>query len=146
MDSDSSKEPKEKKRYELSFLVVSEEASREVLRLAGQHGIEITAESQLKKINLAYKIRQCTQAYFGFLALFSSPEDIKALERDLKTTSSILRSMVISLPAKREVEAGAAAVRETYKPPTRRPARMPVKRAQALSNEALEKKIEEILQ
>jgi ribosomal protein S6 len=145
METDFSKEVKDKKQYELSFLIVSEEASRDVLRLVGQHKIEVMAESQLKKINFAYKIGQFTSGYFGFVTVLAFPEEIKSLEHDLKTTPAVLRSLIISLSAKRETEAGVT--KEIRRSPAiRRPARSPANRPQTLSNEALEKKIEEILQ
>lgn len=143
------KEGRDKKRYELSFLTTTEEASRDILRLVNQHGIEVKTESQPKKINLAYKIKQATSAYFGFFILMSLPEDAKSLEHDIKTVPAVLRSLIITLPTKRDSEARAAA-KENYKAATtaKRPtyASAPaIKHPQVLSNEALEKKIEEIL-
>jgi len=146
MAEDFSKETKDKKRYELSFLIVNEEASRDVLRLVGQHKIDVVAEGQTRKINFAYKVGKFTGGYFGFLTVLSAPEDIKLLERDLNTTPAVLRSLIIALPVKRQAAGTRAVAKEAPRPFTRRPVRQPAAHPQPLSNEALERKIEEILQ
>ncbi len=140
-------EPADKKSYELSFLVKNEDDALEVRKLVAQHEAEIRGEGALRKLNLAYPIKHVSQAYFGFMNLAVLPADAKSLERDLSANTAVLRALIIKLPKERT----AAAVMDFKKSvrPTalRRPLRTEVpQQPKPLSNEALEKKIEEILQ
>jgi ribosomal protein S6 len=144
-------EPADKKQYELSFLLLAENGVEGVLKLLSQHGAEVRAEGHLRKINLAYPIKKATQAYFGFVDFAGEPAEVKLLERDLESNAAVLRSLIIKLPKARFAPSG-----DTRKPamkPTMMPSRKPMISTEApkpkpvpLSNEALEKKIEEILQ
>src|SRR3989304_2406271 len=89
---------KDKKLYELAFLLENESGVAEVLRLCRQHNLEIKSENQPKKIDLAYKIGKSMQARFGCMRLFGLPDDIKLLESDLRTTPQVQRSMIVWLP------------------------------------------------
>ncbi|RJQ29341.1 30S ribosomal protein S6 [Candidatus Parcubacteria bacterium] len=136
----------DKRDYELSFLVQREEAAREVQRLLAQHGGEMASEGQLRKIQLAYPVKKETEAYFGFLSARLHPASAKLLERDLETSAAVLRFLIIRLPSSRAVSASLQ--RPRVRPPfvRREPSPEPQRRTASLSNEALEKKIEEILQ
>lgn len=135
----------EKKSYELAFLVKEESAVHDLRRIVEQHEVEIQSESQLKKINLAYKIKKVGEAYFGFLRLFSEPAAMQSLARDLRTSPTTLRFLVVVLP--RENRGSGESHPRPERPSLRRlPIAREVRQSQPLSNEALEKKIEEILQ
>ncbi|MDO8537063.1 MAG: hypothetical protein Q7R94_02345 [bacterium] len=147
-----SKEGAEKKNYELAVLLRDEESSREVLKLLGQHQIEVQETGQPKKINLSYPVKHIREAIFEFFSLFSLPENIKLLEQDLKGNTAILRSMVVGIPRDRAAARGMVDSRRRVSG-SRRPASpspsyevKPVPHKATLSNEAIEKKIEEILQ
>ena len=133
-----------KKSYEVSFLVEREEGVEEVKRLLGQHGNEAFYEFPYKKVNLAYPIEKKEQAIFGSIKVLSEPQNIKLLEKDLKTNKNILRCLIVALPVEKKTEG-----EEMKKPsiPMRRPSSIQREASpKPLSNEAIEKKIEEILQ
>ncbi len=137
-------EDSEKKAYEISFLLGSEDKIDDIRKLLSQHGVDIAQEFGEKKINLAYPIKHLTQALFFALRVSSGPEEIKLLEKDLRSNKNALRSLIIALPVEKNVR-GERAPRPAM--PTRRTGviqREP--KARHLSNEAIEKKIEEILQ
>ena len=128
----------ELKDYEISFLLRQEKEAEDVLKLLKREGAEIISEGTLKKIPLAYKIKKQSEAYFGYLHFRMFKDKVKSLEKDILTTSAILRSLIVTPPFVRS------------KPePRARPRIAPAPAAQIgapLSNEAIERKIEEILQ
>ncbi len=140
----------EKKSYEVSFLSESEDKVSDVRRLIGQYGIDVVQEFPEKKINLSYPINKVTQALFVALKVLSEPDKIKLLEKDLNSSKSVLRSLIITTPKTRVVRGDTAQkpvtpARRTGVP-TREPREPREPRVKPLSNEAIEKKIEEILQ
>jgi ribosomal protein S6 len=146
-------EDKDKKEYELALLLKSEGDLAGVMTLVGQHNAEGVSEPRAKRLQLAYEIKGNTEAVFVYFTFKMFGDDIKALEHDLGTRADVLRSMVIASPAPAErTAASPMPPREERRPRT--PSYTPappseVPRPQAprpLSNEALEKKIEEILQ
>lgn len=144
MASDQIKEAEEKRDYELSFLVKTEGDVREVARLLEQHKADIRVEGQLSKISLAYKIKHESQAVFGFFRFSALPSDAKSLEKDLESNPGIMRSLVIILPTQR---AAVEEIARRKRPAEPRREGIPPEARQykPLSNEAIEKKIEEIL-
>ena len=146
---------KDKKEYELAVLVKTEEDLSPVVALVKRHNGEMTAEPKPKKLGLAYEIKKNKEAILAHMTFKMDAQDAKALEKDLLTTAEVIRSIIIASPAPAMTSAERQAM------PTGRPERRPrmmarpssaptaeVKPAPAgpLSNEALEKKIEEILQ
>jgi ribosomal protein S6 len=150
MDNNQTNESAEKKSYELSFLVKDEGGAREVSKLLLQHEVVVRGEGQLKKLNLAYEIKHVSQAYFGFVNFAGFPAEVKSLERDLRSNTAVLRALIIKLPKEKTGMAAAAELRRPAKPFVRRrpvgPQLEASKASKPLSNEAIEKKIEEILQ
>lgn len=148
-------ELKDKKGYELSLLLREEGSVKGVLKLLSQHGMEIKEEGQLRKIQFAYPVEHVEQGYFGFLKILSLPSEVKALEKDLRTENGVLRSMIVTLPTGKKAMAEASP-RQPFSRRPDRPAGPAPRRSSApsteapvhktLSNEAIEKKIEEILQ
>jgi ribosomal protein S6 len=137
----SESEPKD---YEISFIGRDESAAEAVLTALKRAGAEILLEGPVEKIALAYQIRMQTAAHFGYVHFRTGPEAIALIEKDLKQTEPILRFLVITPPIakpKSRWEGKRQKVTPTEESaPERRPAEpLP------LSNEALEKKIEEIL-
>lgn len=148
MDSDPKNDSAGKKKYELSFLVKSENDVREVLKLLAQHQAEILGERPLKKLNLAYEINRVPQAYFGSINFTGAPADAKSLERDLGANAAVLRALIVKLPKEKIAPIATGEFRAPAKPlAPRRPPRVEMpQQPKPLSNEAIEKKIEEILQ
>ncbi len=148
-------EEKDKKEYELALLLKSEDDMSGVLALVGTHKAEGISEPRAKRLQLSYEIKKHTEAVFAYFTFKMFGDDMKALEHDLNSRADVLRFMVIASPAPAERNASSAmppreerrprsstqyaapsAPFETPKPAASKP----------LSNEALEKKIEEILQ
>ncbi len=134
-----------KKEYELAYLAKDESGSDLVRAAIAREGGEVFSEAPAERIALAYKIGKEAQAYFGWFHFRMAPEALKALDHELKTKSGVLRFLVVTPPFVKvrprfapKPKQGPVAVTESA------PAR-PVPQA-PLSNEALERKIEEILQ
>jgi ribosomal protein S6 len=149
-------EEKDKKEYELALLLKSEDNLAGVLKLVAQHNAEGVSEPRAKRLQLAYEIKKVNEAVFVYFTFKSFGDDMKALEHDLNTHADALRFMVIASPAPAERTANSAmppreerrgrSSSTPYSAPAA-PAEAPKPAAsKPLSNEALEKKIEEILQ
>lgn len=135
---------KEKKDYEVSFLAREEKGGGEVLHLLTQSGAEVFLEGPLEHITLAYKIQKEPSAYFGYFHFRISPEGIKPLRESLGMKPFILRFLIVSPPLEKPKSRWTP--KERTKAPTetlgekkKQPETLP------LSNEALERRIEEIL-
>jgi len=148
----------EPKEYEVSYLARTEEDAADTMRLVRQHAATVEGEQPLRKIQLAYKIGRETQAYFGCARFKVAPSSAKQLEVDLAMSPKVLRSLVVSLPVVSPRRTSSPFSERPYATPFRKPtapsvsasAYQPAERKSTpppvLSNEALEKKIEEILQ
>ena len=138
---------KVKKEYEIGVLVRKEEDIPEVRRVVEQHGGEFAADFQAKKIALAYPIKHEKEAVFAFSRFKTEPTEAKRLENDLETTNVVLRSL-ITVPFKISRRDAVGAGKRRLQA-SRQSAPVPQASAPAvhtLSNEALTKKIEEMLQ
>jgi len=139
-------EGKIQKQYEIGVLIRKEDDIAEVRRVIAAHGGELTNDFQAKKIVLAYPIKKEKEAVFAWGVFAASGVEAKQLEQDLRTTAVVLRSLItIPLGSKKSVEAAAAEKkwnRTKHEPVVAEAKIVP----QTLSNEALTKKIEEMLQ
>ncbi|MBM3257479.1 MAG: hypothetical protein FJY98_04130 [Candidatus Liptonbacteria bacterium] len=133
----------ELREYELAFLVREEAEVKDVATRAAQYG-RVTNPGLVKKLSLAYPIKKVTSGYFGFLRLEAMPEAIVRLEKDFEIWQQILRFLVIRLYG--EKAEGAPEGGEKPKRGSRSAPRTEAAPGGSLTNEALEKKIEEILQ
>ena len=137
-------EEEDKKVYELALLLKSESDAARVLELVRQHNGETVSEPRVKKLALAYKIKGNTEAIFASCIVKMPPEGAKQIERDLGMREEIIRFLVLVAPPQTERQPLPAAPF-----PLPRRGRPPVVETRPsvpspLSNEALEKKIEEI--
>ncbi|MGD1003502.1 MAG: 30S ribosomal protein S6 [Minisyncoccia bacterium] len=148
-------EEKDKKEYELALLLNSEDDLAGVIKLVGTHSAEGLSEPRAKRLQLAYEIKKHTEAVFVYFTFKMFGDDMKALEHELNTHADVLRFMVIASPAPAERTAmSAMPPREERRTRNSTPYTAPAAPSEAprlapskpLSNEALEKKIEEILQ
>lgn len=138
---------RENKKYEIGFLAKNEVFKDELLKLLIGFGAVITDNGNISRIRLAYPIKKETLAFFGYIHFSGQPDIVKKISDNLRLNLEILRHMIIAAPAvqqsikfiprkpRRAVPFGKPAEIEVKKPKIR----------QALSNEALEKKLEEIL-
>lgn len=131
----------EKKEYEVAFLLNSPENETEIIEILSGNQIESLNKSQVSEIKLAYPIKKRTSAFFGFCQFRALPENVKKISEDLKLKPNVLRFLVLNqltkvLPSKPT---------HFTKPskPTEPEAIQP--KTEALTNELLEKKLEEIL-
>jgi len=142
-------ELKDKKEYEMSFVLASEDGATDVLSALTAIGAEVVTKSSLNSIKLAYPIKKHESAYFGFCIFKADPSSIKQLKDALALNANVLRSLLITPP----VKISAREDRRLGEGRERRPAvvsKLEVVEAkpaepQILSNEGLEKKLEEIL-
>ncbi len=153
--SDNNLNTKEKKAYELALLLKTEEDVAKAMTLLKQHNGELVSEPRAKKLALAYEIKKQNEAIFAYVTFHALPSDAKELERDLLNRPEILRSMIVVAEAQSDRPADMSAFPAMHRgrpssvaprsAPTGSEARPSTPRG-PLSNEALEKKIEEILQ
>ena len=138
---------KAQKEYEIGVLVRKEEDLAEVRRFLEQHLAVLSADFQAKKIAFAYPIEHQDDGFFAFASFSSDPAGIPQIENDLRTERSVLRSL-ITIPPKAATGGTAGMGKKRDSAPTRRAApaaSSPTPFVPTLSNEALEKKIEEML-
>jgi ribosomal protein S6 len=163
-------EEKDKKEYELAVLVATEDDLAPVVALVKSHNGEMASEPRSKKIALAYEIKKHKEGIFAYCNFKASGEDVKNIERDLNRSAKVIRSLVvIALPPDTESRtspdampgsASAMAGGVSRRPRTTRSSSSvsstgsslasageskPSSPSQPLSNEALEKKIAEVL-
>ncbi len=120
------------KEYEIAFLLSSLEAERDFEGALRQNHAEFTYQKSAVEQRLAYPIKKHTSAYFGFYNFKTDPANIKAMKDTLALNANVLRYMIITPPVK------IVSV-STQARPEKKPA------AAAVSNQALEEKLEEIL-
>jgi ribosomal protein S6 len=141
---------KDKKTYELAVLVKTEGELSGVVTIVGQHGAEILGELNPKRVALAYPIKKQKEGVFAYGTIRAYPDDAKKLEEDLRTRQDILRFMILALRGNAMAQQPGTAMAPRRRPmvaAARPSAVVESKPAPGpLSNEALEKKIEEILQ
>lgn len=124
--------------YELAVMSVTEDFAATKERVKRLGGI-VRSEKPAQKLRLAYPIKKQQYCFSATMEIELPPLAVKDLANELKLDESVLRSAIYIAPEKVD--------EPTEKRMTRRPVRMVRKTAEtALTNEALEKKIEEILQ
>lgn len=141
---------KELKKYEVGFLARVENAGDDVNKLLTDSKCEIAERGALDRIILAYPVKKETAGYFGYYHFSAEPSTIEKIRRELNLNPNILRFLFITPPAekqpasivkteirKRKTVAKDIEPKVEIKKPS---AAQPV-----LTNEALEKKLEEIL-
>ena len=132
----------ESKNYEISFLARDEKGAQAVLGLLKKWNCEVSLEGPLERIVLAYKIKRETSAHFGYFHFRLDKDQIKPLSQELRTRDMVLRFLIITPPFIKSKARPVSKPRVKSAPtpvPGRKPAPLP------LSNEALERTIEEIL-
>ncbi len=141
----------ETRAYEFSFLVKREEDVAEVTKLLASHGAEIISEGQVRHIQLSYPIDKQTEAFFGFVHARISSDHAKAIEKEAQLNKTLMRFLFVLLPRTPQPapprprgERPEVDVAPTTSERDRSAAPRPADPA-VLSNEELEKKIEEIL-
>ena len=136
---------KDTKLYEMSYLLKNEGDVSVVGKFIKDLGGEIEFESPASKIVLAYPVQKEESAYFGYVHFSMEPAEISHLSHEMETRPGILRHLIITPPFKKSESRPRVEVpRRVERAPLPRQAE-PVRPAESLTNEELEKKIEEIL-
>ncbi len=138
----------EPRTYEIGFLATEEGGAQAVLEALKRRGAEILLEGPVEKITLAYAIKRQTGAYFGYMHFRVSPDAVRVIADDVKGHAAILRSLVVTPPLmKPKPRWEGSKVRQRTIAGAPQPQLQPEvsKSPLPLSNEALEKQIEEIL-
>jgi len=131
--------------FEVSYLERSEGASGLKAAIERHRG-RVIAEKPLEKVRLSYPIKKQSYAFLGCVEFTMEPAELAEFQAELRLSGEMLRML---LHRAEHPDVGSA--RETPKPaaaPRVQPPR-PVRQKEEptlLTNEALEKKIEEILQ
>lgn len=137
--------------YEITFILQQEDPS-EVRQILGKNQAEIVGGKDLEKIRLAYPIQK---QKFGFLGTFrfgADPDSIRGMLSDLKLEKSVIRYMISKAGTETVAPSGERERKTSLQPRESRDEKVPVMdrarkpAAPVLTNEELEKKIEEILQ
>jgi len=149
----------ENKNYEIGFLAKDESDREGLVKILKENQFSIINDGQISRIKLAFPIKKEDFAYFGFFHFSGDPANIKNLSATIKTESKILRFTIVPQPIFREregrySEGGHSDQSKSFSEqskaqathfPFSSPAPKKTVRSEALSNEALEKKLEEIL-
>lgn len=126
----------QKRDYEISFLLLQENALAIIEQVIAAHGGEIFYKQPVSQIRLMYPINKQQSAYFGFAHFHGKPETVANIKHDLGLKPEVLRLLIITPPTPLKQERKP---RAPEKPVLEAPS------APLLSNEALEQKLEEIL-
>lgn len=143
-------EEKETKKYELTFWLKDEDASP-VKKVLEKHGAAVSAERPFAKFRLSYPIKREANAFMNSVAFTADPLAMPALTADLNATVEVLR-FLLSVAPETPRNAAAAPGREATETGVARGRAGIFHRGRVetvagsdiLTNEALEKKIEEI--
>ena len=141
-------EHKDTKNYEIGFLTKELTGASEVMKFITRHGGEMIFEGPVERIALSYPIKKQSEAHFGYLHFSMAPLDIKKFDEELGRHQEVLRFLIVTPPIEKQKPRPMMKEKGREGRPPREAMRMDSKPAAVLplSNEALEKKIEEILQ
>ena len=136
----------EKRNYELSFILKNKEGESSIESLLNQYSAEVSYKSPVIDMRLAYPIKKQSQAYFGYLQFRVMPDSVDKIMESLKLNPAVLRSLIVLPPVLKESKIKQAKKEEAVvsRRKLSEPA-MPVAQSGALSEEALEERLEEIL-
>lgn len=139
-----------KKVYELAFFLKDQSSEKAVFDFLAQHKAVILNQSPINSMKLAYPIKKYLSGFFGVINLETEPENMKALSSALNLSSEVLRFLIIAAPNVSSPQRGAGSPegRKRYSegPESRKINKVETTgSSSALSNKALEEKLEEIL-
>lgn len=132
----------ERNLYEITFYIKEENAAAVRDAVLAHHG-EVTEERPFEKVRLEFPIKKESFAFLGILCVSLAPGEVASLTRALTLAPSVLRFLITSVALPKEGKEEVKKTLERKRPPS--PRATPSEPA-ILTNEAIEKKIEEILQ
>ena len=125
-------------QFEINILMQTESVD-EIKRIFKSHNVEILSEKSVQKIKLAYDIKKQQYAFFAVFDVSMERSEEQGIRSDLNSIGGIIRVLITE---KKEKKGGEKRVADEAKKPSRLKSALQA----MLPNEALEKKIEEILQ
>lgn len=131
--------------YEISFIINNEDSSA-VKKTLSKRGAEVMSESEINKIRLSFPIKKQSYGFLGSMSFQAEPELLVLISADLKLEENVLRFMISKAKegrATKETRVADAKTRETRKETSKDETKKVTE--PVLTNEELEKKIEEIL-
>lgn len=127
--------------YEIAFYTKEENSAPVKAAVAAHHG-EVVGEKPFEKVRFEFKIEKESFAFMGTLRVTLAPEEVAPLSRALSLSPEVFRFLLTKYAPPKEG-------REEERKPLvgRRPSlpRLSPQEPSVLTNEAIEKKIEEIL-
>ncbi|MFA6495294.1 MAG: 30S ribosomal protein S6 [Candidatus Paceibacterota bacterium] len=140
----------ETKEYELSVLLKDEAGLENVRTILRTGGLDITDQTELKHIALAYPIKKETMAYMTTMRCVTQPDaDLKEVSKGLEVDPGCLRFLLLAHPIVPAVRMPRASHEAPHTPRPYQAAPVAQEeqhKGEVVSNEELEKKLEEILQ
>ena len=131
--------------YEVAFMVKEESGFDRVKAILSQHQATVVAEQPITKAKLAYPINKIAFAFFGIIRFNALPETITSITHDFSIEDGFLRHMIHAVRkvrhSKRRTEESVQSERQPFVRDAHRTSPEAI-----LTNEDLEKKIEEISQ
>jgi len=125
-----------KNPYEISFILKEENAENLRSVLENEGGI-ILEELPMTKIRFAYEMNKEMQGFLGVIRFQTEPENVQGISNAIRLKGGLIRFLI-----RRKEDSEGSVIPS----PRGIRKRKPRKSEESLSNEALEKKIEEILQ
>jgi len=137
----------------------SEEAINDVVSVLNKAGVEIEKQEAPRKVNLAYEIKKHNEAYFAVILFSASPDQLPVIEETFKFSNFILRYILIKpivikktkISTKEKTSPDDSTINNNIETKqeileqTKTPSHSVSGQREALTNEDLEKKLEEIL-
>ena len=126
-------------KFEVNVLV-REESMDEIKRVFKAHNVEVEVERPIQRMRLSYDIKGQQYAFFASFDILATKDEEKTLRADLLKLPSINRVLITERREKRQDE------KKSSGDAPKKSSRLKSALQAMLPNEALEKKIEEILQ
>lgn len=142
------------KQYEISLVLSTEDACTSIISFLKEKIEKVLQENPARRIRLAYPIKKAGTGFFTWTIVSALPSVIPPLQKDLEANPLVLRALIITppLPAKTERRSPGLRGKVTKDKPKRELTRPSVAKeeretrsSETLTNELLEKKLEEIL-
>ncbi len=122
---------------------MSSEDTSLIKRVFEKHGADIVGFEELKKIRLAYPIQKKQYGFLGSFRFKTDPQTVASLASNLKLENDVIRYMIVKAKEKKVEVPGIKPAHEVVS--SKKALTEKQKREPTLTNEELEKKIEEIL-
>ena len=140
---DIKKEGTNESLYDLTVILTDEVTSERVEKILQSQGVINLETRPLSNIRLAYPIQKRDAVFLGVFTFTADPKMVSKIEKELRMADGVLRLLILKTTRRYKEEVVREGVEHGIAP--ERHVRRDDKETPFLSNEALEKKIEEIL-